>query len=168
MDNEEIKEEQTSPPATEETAEERATREREEYLQGWQRAKADFSNYKRDETKRLEEFARYQAQGMIREFLTVLDSFDLAIAAMKKDGGGDTDEGISLIRSQMEDVLRRQGVTKITIALGSPFDPAIAEAIAEIESELPEGSVVEEVGAGYTMGDKVIRSARVVIAKEGQ
>lgn len=138
--------------------------ERDEYLQGWQRAKADFINYKKDETKRLEEFGRYQAERMLTEFLTVVDSFDLAIATMEKSGV--VDKGITMIRGQMEDMLRRRGVTRISVVPGDVYDPNIAEAITEAPSDsIPEGNVVEEIESGYRFEEKVIRPARVKVSK---
>ncbi len=150
--------------------------ERDEYLQGWQRAKADFINYKKDETKRLEEFGKYQAEKMIKEFLTVVDSFDLAIATMERaskvknkeggDGQDGVDKGIYMIRAQMEDLLRRRDVTRITVKPGDAFDLNIAEAIAEAESEtIPEGNIIEEIESGYRFDEKVIRPARVKVSK---
>ena len=59
-------------------------REREEYLAGWQRAKADFINYKKDETTRLTEMLRYAQEDLLLDFITVLDSFDLGLAALER------------------------------------------------------------------------------------
>ncbi|KKW18491.1 MAG: Protein GrpE [Parcubacteria group bacterium GW2011_GWB1_50_9] len=95
--------------------------ERKEYLEGWQRAKADFINFKKDEGKRFEDMARFVTASIVEEFLPVLDSFDLALAHGVPES---VEKGIMLIRSQFEDVLRKRGIEEITVGAGDPFDPA--------------------------------------------
>jgi molecular chaperone GrpE len=153
-----------------------ALRERDEYLAGWQRAKADFVNYRKEEMRHFEEVARYGNEDLIKDLLVVLDNFDLGLRAMEKSasagaefsaGGKDSsiDKGIYLIRSQIDDILKKRGLLKIEIHPGDLFDPAIAEAMAEIPSDKPQGAIVEEVESGYRLHDKVIRAARVIISK---
>ncbi len=140
-----------------------AEQKAEEYLAGWQRAKADLINYKKDEMKRLEEIARYGSEDLLRELVTVLDNFDLGIAALEKQGP--VEKGVYMIRTQISDILKKRGLQKIEIKVGEQFDPSIAEAIAEGDSDLPHGAVMEEIEAGYKLFDKVIRPARVRISK---
>lgn len=137
---------------------------RDEYLAGWQRAKADFLNYKKEEYKRLEEIARYGSEEFIRELITILDNFDLGLASLEK--AGPVEKGIYLIRGQIEEVLKRRGLKKITIHKGDKFNPATQESIGEVESEGPEGVVIEEISPGYELYDKIIRPARVKISKK--
>lgn len=139
-------------------------KERDEYLAGWQRAKADFINYKKEEARRMEEMAKYQAEDILFDLIGVLDNFDLGIAALEKQGA--VERGIYMIRTQLEDLMKRRGLSRIPIAIGQPFDPAIAEAIAEGDSDHPPGSVIEEIEAGYRLHEKVLRPARVKIAKQ--
>jgi len=139
----------------------RVEAERREYLDGWQRAKADLANYKRDEGKRFEEFAKFANADLIADIVQALDSFDLALGhEMPKD----VERGIILIRSQLEDMLRKRGL-EVIHAKGERFDPALHESVGEVETEEPEGMVVEELQKGYRLGGKVIRPARVKIAK---
>jgi molecular chaperone GrpE len=142
---------------------EKLKKERDEYLAGWQRAKADFINHKKDEMRRLEEMARYGNEDLVRELITVLDNFDLALRIMEKEG--QVEKGIYLIRAQMEDILKRRGVERIEVKPGDTFDPSTSESMAEVESELPGGTVVEEIEAGYRLYDKILRPARVKISK---
>lgn len=135
----------------------------EEYLAGWQRAKADLANYKKDEAKRLEEVAKFSNEVLIRELLTVLDSFDLGIAALEKESKAE--KGIYLIRTQLEDSLKKFGLARLMISVGQDFDPALHEAIAVVDSDKPSGKIVEEVEKGYTLHGKLIRPARVKVAK---
>ncbi len=142
---------------------EKSELDKNEYLSGWQRSKADFINYKKDELKRLEDLARYGSEDLIRDLITVLDNFDLGIKALEKSGG--VEKGIYMIKNQIEDLLRRRGLEKIKIKVGDNFDPSLAEAIAEVESEFPPGSIAEEIDPGYRLHDKLIRPARVKISK---
>jgi len=141
-----------------------AERQRDEYLAGWQRAKADFVNYKREEMAHLQEVARYGSEDLIRDLIGVLDNFDLGLRATEKNGTT-VDKGIYLIRMQIEDILRKRGLVKVELKPGDHFDPAVAEAMAEISSDKPEGTIVEEVEPGYRLHDKVIRAARVIVSK---
>jgi molecular chaperone GrpE len=143
-----------------------AEQQRDEYLSGWQRAKADFINYKKDEMKRSEEAARYGSQDLIKEIITIMDDFDLALRVIEKNGGANgVDKGIYLIRSKIEDVLKKRGLEKIMLKPGDDFDPSFAEAMLEVPSEHPPGAIVEEIEPGYRLHDKIIRPARVIISK---
>lgn len=136
----------------------------EEYLNGWKRAQADLINYKKDENKRLEEVVKFGNAVLIRDLLTALDSFDLAVAALEKLGS--VDRGIYMIKSQLEDTLKKHGLEKLAVAIGQQFDPNLQEAITEVEnSGKPPNTVVEEVEAGYNLNGKLIRPARVRVAK---
>ncbi|MDE2019024.1 MAG: nucleotide exchange factor GrpE [Patescibacteria group bacterium] len=146
---------------------EETKQQRDEYLSGWQRAKADLINYKKEEAARLEETAKYGNMGLISEIIGILDDFDLALRVMEKEGGKDgVDKGIYLIRSKIEDVLRKRGLERIKISPGDPFDPSVAEAMLEIDSDKPPGAVVEEVEPGYRLHDKILRAAKVIVSRE--
>lgn len=138
-------------------------KEKQEYLEGWQRAKAELINFKKDETERKSAVSRFAAENLIYDILPVLDSFDLAL---KHDMPPDVERGIRMIRSQFEETLKRQGVEAIMVAKGDAFDSAIHESIGEAESDAEEGSITEEVQRGYRMHEKVVRASRVKIAKE--
>lgn len=137
--------------------------ERKEYLEGWQRAKADFINYRKDEGKRFGEMAVFVNAGFIQEVLPVLDSFNLALS---HGLAPETEKGILLIRSQLEEVLKKRGLEEIKVAPGENFNPEKHESIGEIESDLPEGKIAEEIQKGYLFQGKVLRPARIRIAKE--
>jgi len=139
----------------------------EEYLNGWKRARADFENYKKDEVKRFEEIIKFANKSLVAEFIPVLDSFDLAVAALEKDGKAD--KGIYMIKAQLEDVLRKNGLEKLIVSIGQSFDPALHEAVAEVNppagGDKPSGTIVEEVEKGYTLHGKLLRPARIKVAK---
>ncbi len=138
-------------------------KERDEYLDGWKRAKADLINYKKDESKRFEAVVKFSNETLIRDLVSVLDSFDLALSALIKQEN--TDKGLYLIRQQLEDILRQSGLERVIISVGQKFDPSLQEAIAEIESDKQSGTIIEEVERGYLLNGKLIRPARVKIAK---
>ncbi len=137
--------------------------EKDEYLDGWKRAKAEFINYKRDEFKRLNEIAKFANEDLIKDLIPVLDSFDLGLSVLEKEGLAS--KGLYMIRSQFGDVLKKFGLEKIIVLVGQPFDAHLQETIAGVESNLPAESVVEEVERGYLLYGKVIRPARVKISK---
>lgn len=139
------------------------TKERDEYLDGWQRARAELVNYKRDESKRSDDLMKFANGALIRELVMVIDNFELAIAAMERQG--DVEKGIYLIKAQFEDILKQHGLEKVAVAVGQEFDPALHEAIASVPSELPSGSVIEEVEHGYYLHGKLLRPSRVKVAE---
>lgn len=140
---------------------EAALKERKEYLDGWQRAKADFINYKRDEQKRFEDLRQFLSDGVIAEAIPVLDSFGLALAHTPKEA----ERGILLIRGQLEDLLKRHGLEEIPARIGDLFKPELHESLGEIESEAPEGAVAEILQKGYTLRGRVARPVRVKLSK---
>ncbi|MBI3088811.1 MAG: nucleotide exchange factor GrpE [Candidatus Colwellbacteria bacterium] len=163
-------------------------KEKEEYLDGWKRAKADLINYKKDELRRLEEVARFGSESLILELISILDDFDLALATLEKQpasaeataGKGASERGIYLIRSRFEDILKRRGLERIEVKVGDKFDPAFHEAIATADSPADSasvatsakeaasakaGTIAEEIEAGYTLHGKVIRPTRVKVYK---
>ncbi|MFA4999540.1 MAG: nucleotide exchange factor GrpE [Parcubacteria group bacterium] len=146
------------------TENEKLKRERDEYLDGWKRAKAELINFKNDELKRMNEIIRFAGEDIVRDMIGILDSFDLCIASL-----GEKDQtvakGVHMIRSQMEDSLKKKGLERIIVSVGYPFDPALHEAISTIESNESSGTVIEEIEKGYTWNGKLLRPARVIVAK---
>ncbi|MFA6897279.1 MAG: nucleotide exchange factor GrpE [Patescibacteria group bacterium] len=137
----------------------------EENLAGWQRAKADFVNYKKDQEKMFSDFRRYANEDMIIALLPTVDSFALATKHLPEElKDSDWAKGVICIKGMFENFLKETGVSEIK-TLGEKFDPNIFEAVGEEESESESGTVIEEVQRGYKMGDKVIRAAKVKVAK---
>ncbi len=134
----------------------------DEYLEGWKRAKADFINYQKEEVKRFEAIIKFANEELIKDLVPVLDSFDLSLTVFEAQGL--VEKGMYLVRSQLEDILKKRGLEKIKV-IGEKFDPAFHEAIAEVEVKAEPGTVIEEIEKGYKLNGKVIRPARVKIAK---
>ena len=143
---------------------EKLKQECEEYLNGWKRAKADLSNYKKDELKRWEEFARFANEDIIRDLLSILDSFELALRAM--ESSGEIEKGVYLIQNQLEDLLHRRGLEKIDVQEGQVFDPGSHDAVMMADgAQDKDGLIAEEVERGYILNGKVIRPAKVKVYK---
>ncbi|MFA5083945.1 MAG: nucleotide exchange factor GrpE [Candidatus Paceibacterota bacterium] len=138
-------------------------KERDEYLDGWKRAKAELINYKKDEAKRFETVVKLSNEDLIKELLLVLDSFDLGLASLEKEGSAQ--KGLYLIRSQLKDILKSYGLEEIETSAGKIFDPNTEEAVAELDSDKPSGTIIEEVEKGYLLNGRVIRPVRVKISK---
>ncbi len=134
----------------------------DEYLDGWKRAKADFLNYKKEEGERISELIKFGNESIMSDLITVLDSFNLGISLSNDETAK---KGMMLIKVQMEDILKRYGLEKISVEHGGSFDPKMQEAVDEIVSEYPEGSVAEEIEKGYVLNGKVIRPIKVKLSK---
>ena len=146
-------------------------KKRDEYLAGWQRARADFLNYKKEETDKISGLAFFAQAEVILSILETLDTFDKAKMEtgkiLKKHPCPDLKrmrEGFSEVRKQMECVLKKYNIEEIKV-IGEKFDPELAEAIEEIESDADTGLVAEEVQKGYKIAGKVLRVAKVKVAK---
>ena len=135
----------------------------EKYLANWQRAEADFINYKKRGEQEREEAARFANAVLILNLLPMLDDFERAFDSLSARLTELTwVDGIRLIYRKLRATLEAQGLSEIK-AVGEVFDPAVHEAVTEGEGE--EGKVVEELQKGYKLGDRVIRPALVVVGK---
>ena len=167
MDTTENAEQPQSPqPAmTDELAQAKA--QAEEYLAGWKRAMADYANLKREADRAQGELAKYAAAGLVTQLLPLLDSFKKAEATLPTDLSGLKPwvDGINAIGGQFEAVLKSAGVSRIEEA-EVPFDPSRHEAmLAEKHSRLKPGLVIKVLEPGYTMHERVLRPAKVVVAE---
>lgn len=142
----------------------KVSEERDEYLDGWRRSKADLINYKKDELRRLEEMAKYGNEEVIRDLISVLDSFELAISILEKSGS-QVEKGVYMIKAQLEDILRKRGLNKIKVALNDKFDPNYHEAVGVLEGNGESGNIAEEVETGYLLYNRVLRPTRVKLFK---
>ena len=161
--DEPINDEQLNKESIEVDESDKLKQERDEYLNGWKRAKADLMNYQKDESKRLHDAMGYGAEIIMRDLILVLDSFQLGIQSMEKSGGAD--KGIYIIKSQLEDVLKKQGLERMKVSSGDKFDPNYHESLGEMELDGESGTVAVEIEAGYLLNGKVVRPARVKLSK---
>jgi molecular chaperone GrpE len=141
-------------------------KEKEEYLEGWKRAKAEFLNYKKDEQKRNEMFLEREKENLFKEFLHVLDNFDCAEREAKKRNESDEFiKGFLKIKELLLDFLSEQGVEEM-IVVGKDFDPFFHDAVEVVDGkEEDSGKIIEELQKGYLFKNKVIRPAKVKVIK---
>ena len=136
-----------------------------EYLDGWQRAQAEFTNYrKRQERER--ELMRFEAVGrIVKRYLPIVDDLERALQNRPTEGEGAAwADGIELIYRKLMGILEAEGVTRIE-AEGQEFDPNLHEAVMQTESdEYESGVIVEVLQNGYMLGDRVLRPAMVLVA----
>jgi molecular chaperone GrpE len=137
-----------------------------EYLDGWQRARAEFANYKKRIEKEQEDMVKFANGAFITKLLPVIDDFERAFQTLPLGLMGMTWlEGIVLIQRKLQMLLEQEGVTVIE-AEGQVFDPILHQAVTHEESEEhEEGQIIGEVQKGYKMGDKVLRPSLVRVAK---
>ena len=138
----------------------------EELTNDLQRMTADFANYrKRNESER-NEFAKFAKSDLIARLLDVLDGYDRALGTVPEELKGQPwVEGMWLVERKLRRVLEAEGLEPID-SLGQPFDPYLHQAVAYVESDEPEGSVIEEHQKAYRLHDRVIRPALVTVAKK--
>ncbi len=139
-------------------------KEKEEYLNGWKRAKADLINYKRDETLRTDAALRNGKKSIILKIISVMDSFDRAFEEISKDEKDAYFEGFLKIKEQMEGLLTKEGVEKIE-TVDKEFDPFFHEVVESVKKEgISSGIIIEETQKGYIMDGEVIRPSKVKVA----
>jgi molecular chaperone GrpE len=132
-------------------------------LANWQRAEADFANYKRRVEQERDEVKRLANAALIINILPILDDLERALASLDIRLVGLTwFDGVRLIYRKLQLVLESAGVSQIE-AEGQPFDPRFHEAVMYGEGE--EGKVVAEVQRGYKINDRVLRPAMVIVGK---
>ncbi len=146
---------------------EKCREERKEYLSGWKRARADLLNYKKQELQRMELFSKGCLEDFIIELLPFLDDLERAEErlpqSLKEEAGV---KGLVQIKKKLKDLLEKKGLKEIEV-LGQEFDPEYAEAV-EVVPGGEEERVVEVIEKGYSLQDKVIRPAKVVVAAGDQ
>ncbi len=144
----------------------RAQAQASEYLDGWQRERAEFLNYKKRVERDLEGARALAAATILTRYLAVLDDIERAL----KDRPTDPDvqawvEGIQLIQRKLQAILEAEGVEVIP-AEGLMFDPTIHEAVTfEPGDGFREGQVIEVLQRGYRIGDRILRPAMVRVAR---
>ena len=143
----------------------RAEAQAAEYLDGWQRARAEFANYKRRTERELAE--RYESAKLevAARFLPVLDDLERAMENAPEDvASSEWTEGVGLIQRKLRNILDAEGIVEID-ALGQPFDPNFHEAVSREENDdYEENHVIDVLQKGYRHGDRVLRPAVVRVA----
>ena len=128
------------------------------------RERADLENYRKRVNREKEELLNYGNKSLIEEILPVLDSMERALGHASEDGQAAVVEGIRMTHGMLVTALKKFGVTPIE-AVGTPFDSAFHQAMAQVPSdEHPPNTVVEEYQKGYLLKERLLRPAMVTVS----
>ncbi|SVE40253.1 uncharacterized protein METZ01_LOCUS493107, partial [marine metagenome] len=132
-----------------------------------QLAQADLENYRKRMEREQQQERKYASMRLLRDLLPVLDNMQRAIEAAEQTEESDSLlEGFKLVAQQLQTMLAQHNCEPI-VAVGEPFDPNLHEAGLQVESDdYPPGTVMSEMERGYTLRDRVVRAARVIVSKE--
>ncbi|MBN2505328.1 MAG: nucleotide exchange factor GrpE [Verrucomicrobia bacterium] len=132
------------------------------------RTAADFENYKKRAVRERQESSKYACAPVLERLIPVLDHFDMALAAAQSatpDSLAAFHDGVTMIYQQLRTALRESGLEEIE-AVGQVFDPNWHEAVSqEPTPDVPEGQVTRQLRKGYKLRDRLLRPAKVVVAK---
>ena len=161
----------TEEPATEEFSDEEIERmagqlveNRDKYV----RLLADFDNFRRRAHKERQDVIQYGHENLVKDLLSTVDNLDRAIEHAQQSEDGDLGSllrGVELVQRELYAALAKHEVQVID-AEGCPFDPSLHEAMSQVQDDsVPPNSVVEVLEKGYRLRDRLLRPARVVVAK---
>lgn len=139
----------------------------EEYKMGWQRAQADYQNLVRETAKQKGEWMQMIKGNILEDFIPVYDNFKKAFAHEATDPKQfeNWKKGIEYIMKQFGDIIKQNGVEEIK-TVGEVFDARVHEIVGEEEKEAAkEHEIIREVESGYKSADKVLKVAKVIVAK---
>jgi molecular chaperone GrpE len=138
------------------------TAERDEAIDRWKRTAADFDNFRKRALRERQELVTLANERLVKDLLPILDDLERALETAAQHQEAQLEEGVRLTHRALAALLEQNGVKEIDTS--SRFDPHVHEALLTQPSEAEEGSVIDVVQKGYTLGDRVVRPARVVVA----
>jgi molecular chaperone GrpE len=145
---------------------EKISEERDEYKDKYLRSLANYENLMKRTQKEKEKVYNFGIRGVFQEILPVLDDFGRAFNSLEKENGKDGFiKGTGLIYSKLKNILRNYQIEPFD-SKGEKFDPKRHDAIHVVVSDKEEGIILEEVEKGYLIKDRLLRPARVIVAKE--
>jgi molecular chaperone GrpE len=136
--------------------------ERDDLFDRLQRLAAEFDNYRKRNARESAALIERANERLVQELLPVLDDLGRALDAAEEHEEAKLEEGVRLVHRALGDLLAKEGLAEIPT--DAKFDPHVHEALLSQPSDAEEGTVIEVVQKGYTLGDKVLRPARVVVA----
>lgn len=144
----------------------RSEKEKKDYLNGWQRERADFINYKNKEAERIKELLFSEKEDYFLKILPIIDNFNLAEESIAKDKQEDQNiKGLLMIKSQFEAVLKDQGLEELD-RLNQKFDPAWDEVVETVnDPKIETQTIIEVIQKGYCFKNKLLRPAKVKIVE---
>ena len=133
------------------------------------RTAADLENFRKRMAREKGEAIKFGNQRLIEELLPVIDNFSMGMMAAEQESGSMIYMGMKMVQAQLESFLESQGVKEAATVIGSDFDPNIHDAMSQEESaEHEEGKIIRVMRKGYTLGDRLIRPANVVVSKNAE
>ena len=148
---------------------EELTTERDELKERLLRLQAEFENFRRRNLKERQEAHNFGHQNLVKDLLPSVDNLERAIAYSEGSDGGDLQgllKGIELVQKQLLALLAKHGVKRVE-AKGQPFDPAVHEAMAQVENDgVPANTIVEVLEEGYQLHDRMLRPSRVMVSRK--
>jgi molecular chaperone GrpE len=138
----------------------------DEFKDGWQRERAEFSNYRKLVERTQSEERQNRTADVVKKYLVILDDLERAVKTRPKEGpAAEWSEGIELVIRKLQGILESEGIKRIP-AENEAFDPMRHEAISHEDSpDHKSGQIIEVVQQGYTIGDRVLRPALVRVAR---
>jgi molecular chaperone GrpE len=128
------------------------------------RLAADFDNYKKRAARERAEYVALANERLLKELIPILDDLERALNAAEQHEEAQLEEGVRLVYRSLASLLERQGVKEIST--DGKFDPHVHEALlAQPAEDKQQGDVVDVIQKGYTLGDRVVRPARVIVAE---
>lgn len=133
------------------------------------RNQAELDNYRKRMAREKSDAIKFANASLLSELLPVIDSFQMGLsAAINEDPDSIISKGMEMVQKQLEEFLTSQGAVLIS-SVGQEFDPNIHEAISQESSdEVPSGHVISEIRKGFTLNDRLLRAANVIVSKGPQ
>jgi molecular chaperone GrpE len=153
-------------PVDDETASARIAAERDEYLDHLRRLQAEFENYRKRVRREGDELRLRAGEDVVESLLPVVDNMARALEAAAQHEEGQLIAGLELVSSQLHDALAAHGLEEVPTAPGDPFDPTVHEAVmTQPSGDHHEGAVLQVLERGYLLHGRLLRPARVVVAR---
>ena len=130
------------------------------------RNQAELDNYRKRMAREKSDAIRFANASLLSELLPVIDNFQMGLsAAMNEDPDSIISKGMEMVQKQLEEFFTSQGAIPVS-AEGSEFNPNLHEAISQETSDtIPEGHVISEIRKGYTLNERLLRAANVIVSK---
>lgn len=129
------------------------------------RERADLENYRKRVQKEKEEILKYGNESLITEILPAVDSMERALDHLDPENSDPVVVGVRMTLDMLTAALKKFGVVQIVTEKGGEFDSALHQAMAQIESDFPANSVAEVLQKGYTLNERLLRPAMVMVSK---
>lgn len=144
----------------------RALAERDDYLDHLQRLQAEFDNYRKRVRRDQEHLRLSAAETVVESLLPVVDNLRRAVEATREHGGEQLAAGVALVQEQLVNTLTGHGLTEIAVEPGVAFDPEVHEAVmTQPSDDHDEGAVVQVMERGYLLHGRLLRPAKVIVAR---